>query len=135
MRRRDFAKSAFLSATVAAIAIPAVSEAENAGGLQNVVFSSADTGHWGSAVAAKHIPEVTVAGGTVSIKTPHPQSEDHYIVSHTVVLAGGKFLSRKTFSYKDEPVSEHKLPDGYSGSITVTSTCNRHDIWTKAVNV
>jgi superoxide reductase len=82
-----------------------------------------------------HIPETTVAGGKLTIKTPHPMSEAHYIVSHTVVLADGTFLSRKTFTYKDEPVSEHALPAGYTGKVTVTSTCNQHDWWAKSISV
>ena len=129
MRRRDFATSALVGAAVAAVLPTAAKAAESASANQNVLFSDADPGHWGPGVAAKHVPQVTVTAGTVSIKTPHPQSEAHYIVCHTVVLAGGKFLSRKTFTYNDEPVSQHTLPAGYTGSITVTSTCNLHDIW------
>ncbi len=134
MRRRDFAKSAFLGAAALALTVPPASRAQSSDGSnQNVLFSEDDPGHWGAQVAAKHVPQVTLNAGTVSIRTPHPQSAAHYIVSHTVVLAGGKFMSRTTFSYKDAPVSEHKLPDGYTGPVTVTSTCNRHDIWTKTV--
>ncbi|HTY50723.1 MAG TPA: desulfoferrodoxin family protein [Steroidobacteraceae bacterium] len=135
MRRRDFTTSALVGMAAAA-ALPAASKAEDsADSDQNVLFSGSDVGHWGSAVAAKHVPLVTVTAGTVSIKTPHPQHETHYIVSHTVVLADGKFLSRKTFSYKDAPVSEHPLPAGYTGKVTITSTCNLHDIWKKTVTV
>lgn len=133
MRRRDFTNSALFTAALA-VALPAVTDAANSNRAdQNVLFSEDDPGHWGPQVAAKHVPQVSVGSGTVSIKTPHPQSEEHYIISHTVVLAGGKFLSRRTFSYKEAPVSEHKLPDGYTGLVTVTSTCNRHDVWTKTV--
>lgn len=54
-------------------------------------------------------------------------SEPPYIVSHTVVLEGNRFLSRKTFHWQDEPVSEHKLPKDYRGKVFVTSTCNQQD--------
>jgi superoxide reductase len=62
-------------------------------------------------------------------------SEAHYIVSRTVVLADGTFVSRKTFTYRDEPVSKHALSAGYSGRVTVTSTRNQHDWWAKSVSV
>jgi superoxide reductase len=56
-------------------------------------------------------------------------------VSHSVVLADGRFIDRKTFSWKDQPASEHVLPAGYKGSLIVTSTCNLHDIWIKTVKI
>jgi superoxide reductase len=62
-------------------------------------------------------------------------SQPHYIVSHSVVLAGGKFLDRKTFTWTDQPVSVHTLPAGYSGLVTITSTCNLHDFWVKQITV
>jgi superoxide reductase len=71
----------------------------------------------------------------VTIKTPHGQSETHYIVSHSVVLGNGTFVSRKTFTYNDEPVSEHALPAGYKGKVTITSTCNQHDYWVATISV
>jgi superoxide reductase len=93
-----------------------------------------DTGHW-AGVESLHVPIVTVADGVMTIKTPHPMSAPHYIVSHTVVLAGGQFLDRKTFAYTDQPVSTHTLPAGYKGKVMVTSTCNLHDFWVKTVSV
>lgn len=136
MDRRDFGKSALLGAGVAAV-LPAVGRAAAAGAdkAENVIFTQADPGHWGADMAKLHVPEVSVAGGVVHVKTPHPQSDVHFIVSHTVVLAGGVFLDRKTFTSKIEPVSEHTLPDGYKGPITITSTCNLHDFWVKTVTV
>ena len=132
MQRREFARSALLGTALAAV-LPATRAADSGSTSQNLVFTEQDPGHWGAASATKHVPQVTVKGGTVSITTPHPQSEAHYIVSHAVILAGGQFLARKTFTYKDEPVSEHKLPDGYKGTVIVASTCNQHDIWTRTV--
>jgi len=133
MQRRDFAKSTLLGVVMAA-ALPVASSAENADPNMNVVFTESDPGHWAK-VQALHVPTTTVAGGKLTIKTPHPQSEAHYIVSHTVVLADGTFLSRKTFTSKDDPISEHTLPAGYTGKVTVTSTCNQHDWWAKTVSV
>jgi superoxide reductase len=133
MQRREFAKSTILG-VVAAAAMPVASKAESAERYKNVVFTEDDPGHW-EKVEKLHIPETTAAAGKLTVKTPHPMSEAHYIVSHTVVLADGTFLSRKTFTYKDEPVSEHTLPPGYTGKLTVTSTCNQHDWWAKNISV
>lgn len=133
MDRRDFAKSTLLGAVMAA-ALPAASEAEPARSTENILFTEADPGHWAN-VAALHVPKTTVAAGKLTITTPHPMSAAHYIVSHTVVLRNGVFLSRKTFAYTDAPTSEHMLPAGYTGPVTVTSTCNLHDVWVKTITV
>lgn len=134
MQRRDFARSALLGAGLFA-ALPGIGRAAAAPANRNVVFTQADPGHWGPNFAAVHVPQVTVAGGVVSVKTPHEPSEGHYIVSHTVVLADGVYLHRKNFKPMEDPVSEHKLPDGYKGPITVTSACNQHDLWTTTIMV
>ena len=131
--RRDLAKSAVLGAAMVAV-MPIAARAESANPEENILFTEDNAGHWDK-VKALHIPVVTIADGKLTVKTPHPQSEAHYIVSHTVVLADGKFLDRKTFTYKDQPVSEHMLPAGYSGKVTVTSTCNQHDWWVKSASV
>ena len=133
MQRRGFAKSALLSVTMAAAA-PVLGRTAAADPNQNVVFTENDPGHWAN-VAAKHVPEASFMNGTLTVKTPHPQSEAHYIVSHTVILEDGTFVGRKTFSYKEEPTSDHKLPAGYHGKVTVTSTCNLHDYWAKTISV
>lgn len=133
MRRREFAKSSLLGLAMVAVA-PAAGRAAGADPNENVIFTESDPGHW-TKVAAIHVPQTTVADGTLTVKTPHPQSEAHYIVSHTVVLGDGTFVGRTTFSYKDEPTSQHALPAGYTGKVTVTSTCNQHDYWTKTISV
>jgi superoxide reductase len=131
MQRRNIAKSALAGAAFAVLPVVAKADSDpNA----NVVFTQDDPGHW-AGVESLHIPVVTVSGGTMTVKTPHPMSAAHYIVSHSVVLADGKFLDRKTFTYKDEPVSTHTLPAGYTGPVTVTSTCNLHDFWVKTLSV
>ena len=105
-----------------------------AGPEQNILFSETDYGHWGDWVSL-HVPQVKVDGGVLTVTTPHPQSDEHYIVSHAVVLAGGVFLSRETFSSSQQPVSQHPLPKGYAGGVTVISNCNRHDTWVKTLVV
>ncbi len=131
MQRRHLAQSAVLAA--AAAIIPAAAQADT-GAQENVVFTADDPGHW-AGVEKLHVPIVTSSAGVLTVKTPHPMSEPHFIVSHTVVLADGKFLDRKTFTYRDQPVSTHSLPAGYTGPVTVTSTCNLHDFWVKTVSV
>jgi superoxide reductase len=133
MLRRDFAKSTMLGLAATA-ALPIAARAQKTDPNENILFTESDPGHWAKVVAL-HIPQTTVAAGKLTIKTPHPQSEAHYIVSHTVILADGTYLGRKTFTYKDEPVSEHTLPAGYTGKVTVTSTCNQHDWWVKSLSV
>lgn len=133
MLRRDFAKSTMLGLAVTA-ALPVAARAQKGDPNENILFTESDPGHWAKVVAL-HVPQTTVAGATLTVKTPHPQSEAHYIVSHTVILADGTYLGRKTFTYKDEPVSEHTLPAGYKGKVTVTSTCNQHDWWVKSITI
>jgi len=134
MQRREFAKFTILG-LASATSMPVAGNAQGTDQYKNVVFTEADLGHWSPQIAKLHVPDTTVANGKLTVKTPHPMSEAHYIVSHTVVLGDGTFLSRKTFSYKDEPVSEHALPAGYAGKLTVTSTCNQHDWWAKSISV
>jgi superoxide reductase len=145
MQRRILAKSAFATA---AVALPlAAARAQSAAQSQtpmsaglttnmdlNLIFTSANPGHW-AGVESLHVPDITVSGSTLTVRTPHPMSQPHYIVSHTVVLEGGKFLDRKTFTWTDQPVSVHTLPDGYRGQVTVTSTCNLHDFWMATITV
>ncbi len=136
MERRRFVRTALSGAAAAAtaFAIPAGANAAEADNLTNIVFTEEDPGHFAK-LAGLHVPKVEVSGNTLNVTTPHPMSEAHYIVSHTVVLEGGKFLDRKTFSWKDKPTSTHQLPDGFKGKITVTSTCNLHDWWLKDLTV
>jgi superoxide reductase len=134
MQRRNLAKTA-LAGAAAAVAMPIVKRADAAPDqYTNVIFTAENPGHW-AALAALHVPVITVDGSTLTVHTPHPMTEPHYIVSHTVVLADGTYLDRKTFTWKDQPVSVHTLPAGYKGNVTVTSTCNLHDWWVKIVTV
>jgi superoxide reductase len=132
LRRRDLAKSALLA--TAAMALPAAARAAAPSAEDNVVFTKDDPGHW-AGKEATHVPVATVEGGVLTVKTPHPMSEAHYIVSHSVVLEGGKYLGRANFTPKDMPVSTYTLPVGYKGKVTVTSTCNLHDFWVTSITV
>jgi superoxide reductase len=132
MQRRQLASRTLAGAAIAA-SLPLAAKAAS-DRAKNVVFTAADPGHW-AGVEALHVPDITVSGSTLTVKTPHPMSQPHFIVSHTVVLEGGKFLDRKTFTYVDQPVSVHTLPDGYTGKVVVTSTCNLHDFWVKTITI
>lgn len=133
MQRREFVAAALAAAGGVSTMLPRAAAASE-DTWENIVFTQAQPAHW-KAVESLHVPDVTVDGRTMTVHTPHPMSEPHYIVSHTVVLQDGKFLTRKTFTWKDQPVSKHILPAGYKGRIMVTSTCNRHDWWLKEVSV
>ena len=133
MQRRQLASRTLAGAAIAA-SLPLVAKAAPGGRAKNVVFTAEDPGHW-AGLEAIHVPEITVSGSTLTVKTNHPMTQPHFIVSHTFVLEGGTFLSRKTFFYTDQPVSEHTLPAGYKGRIIVTSTCNLHDLWVKTITV
>jgi superoxide reductase len=137
MERRHFIRATLAGAAGAAAVsagatLPARAAAKPA--LTNIVYTAADPAHYASVVAL-HVPEVSVHDGRITVTTPHPMSEAHYIVSHTVVLEDGRFLSRKTFGWHDKPVSEHVLPKGYRGKVSITSTCNVHDWWLKEITV
>ncbi len=133
MRRRDLVKPA-LAVGAALVGIPAAARASEANPNENLVFTAADPGHWAGKEGG-HAPVVTVSDGTLNVKTPHPMSEAHFIVSHSVVLADGKYLGRQVFTPKDQPVSSHALPPGYSGKVMVASTCNLHDLWLTTITV
>jgi superoxide reductase len=132
LRRRDLARTVLLGA--AATAIPAAARAADMGSTENIIFTKADPAHW-AGKEGTHVPLATVSGSTLTVTTPHPMTDEHFIVSHTVVLEGGKYLSRATFTSKDKPTSTHNLPAGYKGVVTVTSACNLHDLWSSTVTV
>ncbi|MGZ6013049.1 MAG: desulfoferrodoxin family protein, partial [Caulobacteraceae bacterium] len=130
---RDFAKTALFGLAAAATQ-PVAAQAASVDSSENVVFTHDDPGHW-AGKEATHAPVATVSDGVLTVTTPHPMSEAHFIVSHSVVLEGGKYLGRAVFTPKDMPVSTHTLPAGYKGKVTVTSTCNLHDFWVASITV
>ncbi len=136
MERRRFVHAALTAGAAAAAgaALPSAADAAAPSMLTNIVFTEADPGHYAK-VEALHVPQVEVGAGMLKVTTPHPMSEAHYIVSHTVVLEDGTFVGRRTFTWHDRPVSEHRLPAGYKGKVSVTSTCNLHDWWLTSVSV
>jgi len=130
--RRDIARLAFTGA--AAVAVLPVAAAHAADANTNIIFTKDDPAHW-AGKEATHAPVATVSGTTLTVKTPHPMTDAHFIVSHSVVLEGNKYLGRKVFTPKDQPESTHTLPAGYKGRVMVTSTCNLHDLWLTTITV
>lgn len=130
--RRAFARTALFGAAAAALPLAKAAAATDPN--QNVIFTAANPAHW-AGKEATHVPTVTVTGSTLDVKTPHPMTDAHFIVSHSVVLADGTYVGRAVFTPKDQPVSQHALPAGYKGKVTVTSTCNLHDFWMTTVTV
>jgi superoxide reductase len=132
MKRRDLFVTA-LTGTAAIATLPRSAQAAPAA-WTNVLYTQDNPGHW-KGREATHAPVVEINGGKITVRTPHAMSEAHYIVSHSVTLDDGTFVDRKTFTWKDEPVSEFSLPAGYKGGVTVASTCNLHDTWIREVKV
>ena len=100
----------------------------------NIIYSEDKPGRWPKK-AGSHLPEVTVEGRKVSIKTDHGMSELHYIVRHTLVAENGDVLGEKTFSPTDEEaISVFEVPEGYS-RLYATSFCNKHDLWIKEFTI
>lgn len=122
----------FLAGSAAAAVLATTGGHAQAGGHKlppkNLIYTKENPGVW-DAKKGSHAPLVEVAGGKVKITTPHPMSEEHFIVRHTLVLADGTVVGAKTFTPKDQPVSEYDLPTGYKGKIFGTSFCNQHDFW------
>jgi superoxide reductase len=133
MKRRNLVISA-LTGTAAMVALSRPAEAAAAAAWTNVIFTQDNPGHW-KGKEASHAPVVEISGGKITVRTPHPMSEAHFIVSHSVALEDGTFVDRKTFTWKDQPVSEYSLPAGYKGGVIVASTCNLHDVWVKSLQI
>jgi superoxide reductase len=135
MNRRNF-----LLSSAAAAAIATTSSASHAieGGNQlppkNLIYTKDNAGKW-EAKKGSHLPVIELTDRRVKIITKHSQSDDHYIVRHTLLLADGTEIGSSTFSPEDEPISEHELPESYTGSLFATSFCNRHDLWLTEITV
>jgi superoxide reductase len=135
MNRRNF-----LLSSAAAAAIATTSSAshaiENGNQLppKNLIFTKDNAGKW-KAKKDSHLPVIELTDRRVKIITKHRQSDDHYIVRHTLLLADGTEVGSTTFSPEDEPISEHELPESYKGSLFATSFCNRHDLWLTEITI
>jgi superoxide reductase len=100
-----------------------------------LIYTIEAPGRW-AGKEGTHAPKVTVEGSNAKVVTPHPMSEKHFIVKHTLMTGDGKFIGERTFSNMD-PVAEssYELPGGFHGSLWATSFCNLHDLWLTEVTV
>lgn len=97
---------------------------------KGILYTTESPGKW-KGKAGSHAPLISVEGRKVTVTTPHPMSQDHYIVRHTLVLKDGTVAGEQTFfPVKDtKAVSTFELPEGYKSSFYATSFCNLHDLW------
>lgn len=95
-----------------------------------IIYTPSNPGQW-SEKAGSHAPLISIEGRQVTITTPHPMSQDHYIVRHTLVLRDGTVVGAKTFfPLKDtKAVSVFTLPENCTAGWYATSFCNLHDLW------
>lgn len=132
--RRHFLKTALMAAAGGSLGLAANLRAEPTlpAGL---VYTRENPGKW-AGKDGSHLPQVTVEGNSVTLKTDHIMTEKHFIVRHTVVAADGTVLGEKTFMPADEDaVSVFTLPEGTSGTLYATSFCNKHDLWVTEFSV
>lgn len=136
MNRRTFLTGAAAAAAFATITSKAGAAEQTTGGLppKNLIYTNENPGRWDKK-AATHVPKLEIAGGKVKLTTPHPMTEEHFIVRHGLLLADGTVVGNKTFTFKDQPVSEYELPAGYKGKVFGTSFCNQHDFWLTEASV
>lgn len=60
-----------------------------------LIYAKEAPGRWAGKEGA-HAPKVTVEGRNVRVVTPHPMTQKHFIVKHTLVTAEDKFIGEKT---------------------------------------
>jgi superoxide reductase len=127
--RREFLKDSLVLAGAAAVAGGALRvQAANTfpGGL---IYTKEAPGRWAGKEGA-HAPKVTVEGRKIKVVTSHPMTEKHFIVKHTLVTLEGKVIGEKTLANTDSAAeSSYELPEGFKGTLWVTSFCNLHDLW------
>ena len=120
----------FLGGSMAALSTAVLPCAKTAQASSGIIYTKENPGKW-EGKAGSHAPQISVAGRKVTITTPHPMSQGHFIVRHTLVLKDGSVAGEKTFfPVKDtKAVSTFELPEGYKSSFYATSFCNLHDLW------
>ncbi len=124
----------FLGGSLAAVSTAALAGVKTAQSsmqpFSGVIYTKENPGKW-EGKAASHAPQISVEGRKVTVTTPHPMSQGHYIVRHTLVLKDGSVVGEQTFfPVKDtKAVSTFELPEGYKSTFYATSFCNLHDLW------
>jgi superoxide reductase len=94
-----------------------------------LIYTKDAPGHW-KGKEGLHVPQVMVHEKMIMITTPHPMTEKHFIVKHTLLTSKGVLIGEKTFSNTDAKAeSSFDLPEGTKGVLWATSFCNLHDLW------
>ncbi len=132
--RRNFLKSSLVIA--GGVLIGKKSLWANITGLPaGIIYTAKESGRWKKKVGT-HAPKVTLNGKQVTILTPHPMTQKHYIVRHTLVAEDGTVLGAKTFYPSDKKAeSTYTLPDKPIKKLYATSFCNKHDFWMSEVKI
>ena len=126
--RREFLKGSLVFAG-AALAGSAVGVQAASTFPVGLIYTKEAPGRWAGKEGA-HVPKVTVEGKIVKVVTPHPMTEKHFIVKHTLVTPDGKLIGEKTFASADPAAeSSYNVPEGFKGTLWATSFCNLHDLW------
>ncbi len=126
--RREFLKGALVF-TGAALAGSAVRVQAASTFPVGLIYTKEAPGRWAGKEGA-HAPKVTVEGRNVKVVTPHPMTERHFIVKHSLVTPEGKLIGEKTFANTDPKAeSAYELAEGFKGTLWATSFCNLHDLW------
>jgi superoxide reductase len=126
--RREFLKGSLVFAGAAAVG-SAVRVQAGITFPAALIYTKEAPGRWAGKEGA-HAPKVTVEGRNVKVVTPHPMTEKHFIVKHTLVTPEGKFIGEKTYASTNPAAeSSYELPEGFKGTLWATSFCNLHDLW------
>jgi superoxide reductase len=127
-RRAFLERSLFITSALACGTLRTASAASEP--FTGIIYTPSNPGKWREK-AGSHVPQVSIDGRQVTITTPHPMSQNHYIVRHTLVLNNGTVVGAKTFfPVKDtKAVSTFTLPAECKGAWYATSFCNLHDLW------
>jgi superoxide reductase len=127
--RREFLEGSLLAASAMVFGASTTASASSQS-FNGIVYTKSNPGKWSEKVGS-HAPQISMAGSKATITTPHPMSEEHYIVRHTLVLEDGAVVGAKTFypPQDTKAVSTFELPAGYKSKFYATSFCNLHDLW------
>ncbi len=132
--RREFLKGSLVAAGAAMVGSPV--QVRGASTLPaGLIYTKEGPGRWAGKQGA-HVPRVTVEGRNVKLVTPHPMTEKHFIVKHTLLTPEGKLLGERTFASTDSAAeSSYELPEGFKGTLWATSFGNLHALWLTAFTV
>ena len=126
--RREFLKGTLIVAGATIMGRPVPVQAAGTFPV-DLIYTKEAPGRWAGKEGA-HVPKVTVEGRNVKVVTPHPMTQKHFIVKHTLLTPEGKILGEKTFENTDAAAkSSYALPEGFKGTLWATSFCNLHDLW------